>query len=576
MKVLVFAKQIPDVNQISFDPETKRIVRENVPLLINSFDKKAVEEAVRLKEAHGWETAVATMGPPQSREILNDSLRMGIDSAYLITDRAFGGSDTLITSKILAKVIEKVKPDIVLMGKYSLDGETSQVPPEVAVLSGYNFKSSISRLELEEGSDSCTIQHENEKGLTNYRVKFPAIFSVSEKINRARAVKEDVPQMYDRIETLDSGKLGLDLVGSRDSPTVVTGTEKIESSRDVRFIDYDENVFETILKIVGREESLHEEEDPLSLPEYDSSKGSVWGIALDDERTSMEIAARISDLAVSNNLNSIMVGNISEKRLEGMTCHSYYFLDAEESDVLASEIAEMIEEKTPRYIIFPSTVTGREVSAMVAAKLNLGLTADCIDVAIEDSMLVQHKPAFGGGIVASITSKTSPAMATVRPGMFKLRSGSSDFKVEKISVKSKSSIEKENFEPVSSVFKSLNSSETVLGVGRGLKSKSNISQVMDLATKLSASVGGTRPIVDMRWMPRQQQIGLTGVSISPKTYIALGISGQDNHVVGIRYAGKVIAVNIDRNAPIFNSADIGVIADASEFVTRFNEYLSGK
>ena len=95
MKVLVFAKQIPDVNRIKYDPKTNRIVRENVPLSMNSFDRKAVEEAIRMKEKYGFETVVASMGPPQARDILNEALRMGIDSAYLITDRKFGGSETM-------------------------------------------------------------------------------------------------------------------------------------------------------------------------------------------------------------------------------------------------------------------------------------------------------------------------------------------------------------------------------------------------------------------------------------------------------------------------------------------------
>ncbi|AKA48423.1 hypothetical protein IX51_04195 [uncultured archaeon] len=574
MKVLVFAKQIPDVNQISFDPETKRIVRENVPLLINSFDKKAVEEAIRLKENHGCETFVATMGPPQSKEILNDSLRMGIDKAFLVTDRVFGGSDTLVTSRILANVVDLVKPDIVLMGKYSLDGETSQVPPEVAVLSGYNFKSSISKIQIEEDSESCIVQHENESGLADYRVKFPAVFSVSEKINRARAIKEDVPPMYERIQTLNAERLGLDIVGSRDSPTVVTGTESIESGRSVEYLDYDDNLFDRILRIINREASEENEMEQVALDDFEESRKSIWGIALDDAEVSLEIASKISNLAEENGLNAVMVGNIRADLIKGMLCHKYYYLNAGESDVLAAEIAELIKKLNPKHVIFPSTVKGREVSAMIAAKLGLGLTADCIDVTIKGEELIQYKPAFGGGIVASITSKTSPRMATARPGMFKLVKGKKEFAVEEFAVTARSSIEKLNFEPVSSDFKPLGYSDTVIGAGRGLKSRNNLAPVMELASRLSASVGGTRPIVDMRWMPRQQQIGLTGVSISPKTYISLGVSGQDNHVVGIRYAGKIIAINTDSKAPIFRYADFGIIADANEFVSRFNDYLA--
>ncbi|WP_075057089.1 hypothetical protein [Thermogymnomonas acidicola] len=97
--------------------------------MMNSFDKKAVEEAIRISERYGWQTCVATMGPPQAAEMLNEALRMGINEAFLITDRAFGGSDTWVTARVLARFAEKYGADLVLTGKYSLDGETSQVPP---------------------------------------------------------------------------------------------------------------------------------------------------------------------------------------------------------------------------------------------------------------------------------------------------------------------------------------------------------------------------------------------------------------------------------------------------------------
>ncbi|MEM0140385.1 MAG: electron transfer flavoprotein subunit alpha, partial [Ferroplasma sp.] len=132
MKILVFAKQIPDINAITFDNETKRIIRTGVKLMFNSYDKKAVEEAIRLSENYGCETYVASMGPQSAAQIIEESMKMGINHGILISDRKFGGSDTYITSKILSHVISIIKPDLVLTGKSSLDGETSQIPPEIS------------------------------------------------------------------------------------------------------------------------------------------------------------------------------------------------------------------------------------------------------------------------------------------------------------------------------------------------------------------------------------------------------------------------------------------------------------
>ncbi|EQD27621.1 Electron transfer flavoprotein alpha subunit [mine drainage metagenome] len=119
----------------------------------------------------------------------------------------------------------------------------------------------------------------------------------------------------------------------------------------------------------------------------------------------------------------------------------------------------------------------------------------------------------------------------------------------------------------------MNEAKIVLGIGKGLGKKENVSLVMELASELKASLGGTRPIVDLNWIPRQQQVGLTGASISPKLYIALGLSGHDNHVVGIRYAGTVIAVNKDPGAQIFRYADFGYVGDALQFVEELTGLL---
>ena len=114
MKILVFVKQIPEISRIEFDPKTKRIVRDKVPLIINPFDKRAVEEGIRIKEKIGGEVVVATMGPPSAADVLNNSLRMGADRAILISDPAYAGSDTWVTSRILSLVTKKISPDLVL------------------------------------------------------------------------------------------------------------------------------------------------------------------------------------------------------------------------------------------------------------------------------------------------------------------------------------------------------------------------------------------------------------------------------------------------------------------------------
>lgn len=564
MKILVLAKQVPDVNKISFDASTGRIIREGVPLSINSFDKKAVEESIRIKEKLGAEISVATMGPPQASDILNESLRMGADRGILITDRQFGGADTWATSKILSRFIEIEKPDIVLCGKYSLDGETSQVPPQIARFSKYSLATSVSSIEFPE-SGNLILERETEAGIEKIEVSMPIVISVSEKINKARKIPEGTPEMRDKITTVNAKDLAIGINGIADSLTVVSGTESVQSSRQVKFISIDEAI-----KIIHESEIIASKEtasfEKLSLGEQRDGK-TLLGIVMDSPEVSVEIASELSRIAIREGFNVSIAGNIEPGSLKGISCHNYYYIRSRRNDELTEELISLMDKIKPEFVIFPSTVNGREVSATISAARNLGLTADCIKISYEDGKLIQYKPAFGGGIVARITSKTKPEMATVRPGILMKGISEKPFNTVEIAPSKKSYVKEISFTPVSEEFKPLSGSGLVIGLGMGARSRELIGKVVNISKSLDAAVAATRPVVDMKLIPRQQQVGLTGIAISPALYVAVGISGHDNHLVGLRYAKQILAVNKDPNAPIFRSADYGVIADSAEFIT---------
>ncbi len=574
MKILVLIKQIPDINKITFDSRTMRIVREGVPLMFNSFDKKAVEEAIRIKEKTGSEVVVATMGPPSAGEILNESLRMGADTAYLVTDRKFAGSDTWVTAKILSKVVEYVKPDLVLAGKYSLDGETSQVPPEIAFMTGMKFKSSVFTIEFSEDKKTLILGQDREDGINRYEGTLPAVLSVSEKINRARSIKPETPDMTSRIVMLDAEKLGIDFTGTDASPTVVTGTSEVRNLRTVKFLNPGKEAYEKIVEMINEKKSGGKSE---TIDNSSTGKnGSVMGIALDDPVVSIEIASKICEISKGKDLEVIMAGNVDPEKLKGMPCNRYVSVKSRGNDTFAGSIIKIMEKEKPEFVIFPSTIDGREIAARIAGEKSLGLTADCIDLKYDGKQLVQLKPAFGGGIVAEIVSRTKPAMATVRPGMFLKYRGTVDFKLDHADSSGNESFRLLEKVPVPPEYKPLSSSSAVIGLGRGIKKRDFVQKALELSRKLGTSVGATRPIVDMGFVPRQQQIGLTGSSISSDLYINLGVSGQDNHVVGLRYVHTIVSVNVDPEAPIFKYSDYGIVSDVNEFTDGFLHYLNEK
>ncbi len=571
MNILVLAKQVPDVRKITFNPETGRIIREGVPLNINSFDKRAVEEALRIKEKTGANVMVASMGPPQAADILDECLQMGVDEAFLITDRKFGGADTWATSKILSHFIKMKSPDLVLAGRYSLDGETSQVPPQTSYMAGMNFVSGVSKIDI--NGKEIMLEQDYEKGTRIISTSFPLLASVSEKINRARKVPDGTPSKKDMIQIMNSENMNLDINGNDASLTVVSGTEYLHNERKVKMVSIEE-AFELLKRKLNDGETRKKPEN--TELNKDFSNGTVLGVALDDPDSAMQIASKLNDLSSEVKAEPVMIGNVEPADLKGIAASKYIHFKSEDIYSISSFIGEYIKNEKPMFVIIPSNSLGKDVAGIVSATLDLGLTADCVNLKVENGNLIQYKPAFGGGVVARITSKTKPEIATVRPGIFIKKISLSHLKVQEIKLEDSGRYKILEEKMIESKYIPLQSSNIVIGIGRGVKGKQAVDQIVDLGQKLGVAVGGSRPVVDMRMLPRQQQIGLTGMSISPALYIALGVAGMDYHIVGLRYAKSILAINNDPEAPIFKYADYGCIEDAQKFISMLNDHVSNQ
>jgi len=243
-----------------------------------------------------------------------------------------------------------------------------------------------------------------------------------------------------------------------------------------------------------------------------------------------------------------------------------------------NRIAEAIKKIAPDSALFPATVRGRFLSGWVAAELETGLTADCTELMItEDGLLKQVRPAFGGNLTAEILCKEKrPQMASVRPGVFTVNADQAPEKPLEKSLLSLSPVlermEKIAFQPVENDV-SLQSAKVVIAGGKAIGSKKGFEKLFELAHLLGGAVGATRSAVDAGYIPYAHQIGQTGVTIHPELYIGFGISGLVQHTVGMNSADVVVAVNTDRNAPIFSCADYGIIADWEITIDALIQYL---
>ena len=185
MKILVYVKQVPDTTDVKLDPKTGNLNREGVESIMNPLDANAVEAALRLREQHGGSIVAISMGPPQAEDVLKKALAMGCDESVLLSDRAFGGADTLATGYVLSKAAEKIGDyDLLIFGRHASDGETAQTGPIVAAYLGIPQITLAQSLEIEDGWVTAT--RSTEERTERVRAKLPALVTVCAEINKPR------------------------------------------------------------------------------------------------------------------------------------------------------------------------------------------------------------------------------------------------------------------------------------------------------------------------------------------------------------------------------------------------------
>lgn len=242
------------------------------------------------------------------------------------------------------------------------------------------------------------------------------------------------------------------------------------------------------------------------------------------------------------------------------------------ADIACAALAELIEERGPSILIASATTQGRTVMPMLSARLGCGLTADCTELAIdpESKRLVQTRPAIGGNVMADIKTKgRDPQMCTVRPKSKRPLSPDVSRTCEIVRFKPaddvmRSLIKFIGFDAEKSVGLPLQEAEIIVAGGKGMKNSKNFAKLSELAELLGGTVGASRMAVDLGWAPYSAQVGLSGKSVTPRLYLAFGISGAVQHIAGMSGAETVIAVNTDPEAPIFRVADLSVQGDAME------------
>lgn len=602
MRIVVCVKQVPEVSELAFDPATRRLRRDGVPLQINPFDRRAVLEATRLRAETGGTITVISMGPPQTADALRECLSLGVDRAVHLCDPAFAGADTLATARTLARAIERIGFDLVLGGRFSIDSETGQVGPEIAALLDVPLLSGVRRLIVTPADGAVTIRAECERddGFAEVECETPVVVTCTDrwKTRVPLVMPDEEAARTLPLETLTAADLGgaLDDYGAAGSPTWVAAVQPVATTRRREVVDVETSGLEAAVDRVLAEIASaratggrDERQRSIKHARREGLADAIWVLA--------EIAADAGPRSVTVEL--LGAADALAARLDATVCalpiapdgpHATpdagslaRQLGALGADVVllpesggsrgdeatAALIEHAIRTHRPRIVLAPATGLGRDVVPRAAARLGLGLTGDAIGVELDrEGRLLQLKPAFGGQMVAPILSRTRPEMVTLRPGVLDaIRPDPARAAAQVVTLPAPSTGSRVRVLSVTTEIgegATLHDARVVVCVGHGL-GKDNVELAAEIARALGGAVGATRRVCDVGWLPRQLQIGISGRSVAPDLYIALGVRGSFNHVVGMQRSGRVIAVNRDASAEAHAAADLGIVGDAPSF-----------
>jgi electron transfer flavoprotein alpha subunit len=248
-------------------------------------------------------------------------------------------------------------------------------------------------------------------------------------------------------------------------------------------------------------------------------------------------------------------------------------LAAYSSQGYAVAMEAIIGQSNPKIVLFGATAMGKDLSARVAARTGAALFTDCTELSLESGNLKVTRPVYSGKVYLQVTATAAIQMASVRPNI-NPPAGASGGSAEVVAVSADTGdikgVVKEIVSAASGA-KDLTESEIIVSGGRALKSGENFQILTDLADVLGGSVGASRAAVDAGYVPHSMQVGQTGKVVNPKLYIACGISGAIQHLVGMRTSKVIVAINKDENAPIFQRADYGVVGDLFDVVPKLTD-----
>ncbi len=616
MHIVVCVKHVPDASDIRFDPITLNLIREGVPSIVNPFCLNAIEEAVKLKEQLGATITAVAMGPLQAQEGLREALAMGVDKAIMISDREMAGADTLATSYTLWRsiaTIAKENPfDLILTGKVAIDGETGQVPPGLAVRFDIPIISNVTKIEkIDPQSKTVVVKHRFDDGIETVQAKLPAVLTITEEANKPRkfTIEGMLKAERTQIEIWNKDKIQADpnLLGLKGSPTIVKKVFPPPGRKQGEMFDGTNDPQGAAKWLTQKLIGVHilgkgRQDSAAPVPQASNGNnvtpraagngkyGEVWIFVEHFHGKSIQVpwellgeGRRLANI-YGTKLGALVIGNKVDHLAKEAFVHGadkVYLVEDERledyrTQPYAIAMEEVVRKFKPEALLVGGTVRGRDLAGSAATFLETGLIADCtaLDVDLETGTFLGTRPDYGGNLMSTIICpKQRPTMASVRPRVMKSLpvDEGRDGEIVRLSPNLKPedlNTEVTEFVPIERFGVRIEDAQIIVSGGRGLGSAKNLSLVEELANILHAQVGASRAAVRAGWIGPDHQVGQTGFTVRPRLYIAVGISGAIQHIVGIMNADYIVAINRDPEAAIFKMANFGVVGDLFKIVPR--------
>ena len=634
LTIISLIKQVPLPTEMRMG-EDGLMDRTKAKSIINIDCQFGLEAGLQLKKQHpDARLIVCSMGPKSFENALRTAISMGYDEAYLLSDRKLGGSDTYATGLAISTMLKHLgftkdskDPFIILAGRQTSDGDTAHVPSQVAENIGIPQATFVESVKAD-GGGNVVAKRIIEGGYQMMKLPMPCVISLT-----PTGIPPRKPSLSGAIKArnlnittfgIDDIGLGTEKIGINGSPTIVSKVVNIVSERAPIIMSEGHNEATLLDSLIAnfkkggnvlekKEAAAKKEVDRPDFPDKDFRDGArgiiTWAEVVNGNisRPSIELLTPARNLAnqLGNDTKvmTLIIGKKVQHLAQTLIEHGSDEVIVVEDDKLeeylvlpfSSIFEQVIKQRKPEIALFAATTSGRELAPRIGMKTNSGVTADCTGLEIGEyidkkekviykNILESRRPTYGESKLATILGFVCPQVSTARAGTFEVPKrieGKQGIISTFSPVLSDKEFVVELMKTVrgESGLQNLFEADVIIAGGRGT-TIDNLGLIKSLAEAfklqgVNAEWACSRPVVDEGLSEYARQIGQTGKTIRPKVYIAVGISGAIQHIAGMKESEKIIAIDHNPKAHIFQNADFGIVGEYQDILPELIERVKG-